>query len=341
MTHQVSSSWNIGNNGQVNASVAVNTLYEQGRKPVAIAFSCSRFVQGIDRNIYAVFVRAIRGESHLDMQVSDQCAHDNVLSGCGNRRNALSECRCEVLNRVTYPERRISYENQVINAIMSSVVAQGSPFHFRLGIFCSGELLGEEILLFRLFNVLLERGLTGTLELFFVDHCYSSAINNSTHNGSLPDAVGRSAYIEQFLLEIAQCAPQNITVKGAFFDDSEKYIQLAAQNPGFKHHLLIGADIENANIGMGKVGREAGLAVTQPIVLVKREVEGAQVCQLDSQGALENCYAPVDSGEVSSNRRNRQRNNNDDVTPLVVICVVAALLAVGVIFVGVNQSSRR
>ena len=340
MIPQLSSSWNIGSLGQVHASITVNTLYGARHSPEAISFTCSRLVQGIDRNIYDVFVRVIQGQAHFDMQVNDQCLHDEVLGGCGNRRNALSECRCEVLNRAAHPGRRIAYENQVINAIIANVAAQGSSFYFKLGIFGSGELLGEEILLFRLFDVLTARHFTGTLELFFVDPYYSSAISNSSQNGNLSDAVGRAACIKQFLIEIAQCAPQNVIVKGTFFDNSAKYIELAEQNPAFKHHLLIGADIENANFDMGKVGREAGLGMAQPIALVKTKKEPL-VCQLDSAGSLENCYVPVDGGEVLSQRPKRQNTNINDAAPVIVLIGMLALAGVAVLFIAMNQSSRR
>ncbi|MGR3952530.1 MAG: hypothetical protein QRY74_06555 [Chlamydia sp.] len=143
---------------------------------------------------------------------SNGCAHGVVTGQCGNLRGRLSECTCSTLNRKRNPKIRIEYENRVIDAIMQSVRSAKGEFHFKLAVFASGHLLGEQILLFRLLDQLKKEGKRGTIDLFFIDKSYSSAINRSDEN-----ILGREGSIEQFLVEITQILPKNITVMGSFF----------------------------------------------------------------------------------------------------------------------------
>jgi len=273
-----------------DATVNVEQL-NVGSKQIGLSFGCKRYAPYIDPRISAIYTNAILGKAAQDMTYNSTCPHNKVTSSCGNQRRHLSECRCKILDRIDHPEIRFAYENQVISAIYEILKENGAnPFHLKLGIFCSGELLGEQILLFRLLNELNKSSLSGHIELFLIDRCYNTAIENSYQGYSFEQAVGNQKYIAQFLEEICYALPQNITVSGTFFDEADTYISTAQSNPNFKHHLLIGADIEKANFDMGRIGREAGLGKTLPITLVK--APNSLLCQLDGYGNLRNCFNP-------------------------------------------------
>ena len=331
------SSWNVTGFGKTEANITLSTMFHHRRQsPIGLQFQCRRFSREIDPQMYPVFSRAVNGTAHLDMRSNPLCSHDNVLSGCGNRRNALTECRCEVLDRVAHPEIRLEYENQVIDVVTEQIKNQGQgQFHFKLAIFCSGELLGEEVLLFRLFQKLKEMGASGTLELFFIDRCYQSAIQGATHSTNFENAVGNQGYISQFLQEISKCAPSSVQITGAFFDDSESYIQLAKSRPTYQHHLLIGADIETANFDMGKIGKEAGCGQHRPITLIKTQ-DTPYVCSLDSNGTPKGCYNPTET-----HKRRKQSPSGDSNLPLIIGSVVAATLIGILAYHALSSSSKK
>lgn len=335
----LNSSWNFINNHdpeKFDASITVTTERDFNSTPRHISFKCSRFVPWVDQKIYNIFIRAITGEANVDMEHNNAaCSHQQVTGGCGNKRGNLSECRCKILDRVDNPQIRHSYENKVIHTILNILKPNINSFHFKLAIFCSGELLGEQILLFRLIHELNQKNASGTIELFLIDRCYSEAIKNSQYNGKFEDSVGQKKYIEQFLTEICLCLPRGITVQGNFFDNAETYINIAQNNQNLKHHLLIGADIENTNSIMGRIGKEAGLRLTQPIVLIKTTVPA--VCQLDPSGNIRNCYNPGGTDKENSlkqidNPTNKSVKKNNDDKPLIIgvsvvgICVLVILL---------------
>ncbi len=348
MTQPTSSQWSFYRNQQSNidAKVTIKTL-QYKLNPISISFHCSRSVSCIDKNICNVFQNAIDGNAHVDMIQNPFCSHEQVIGGCGNKRGYLSECRCEILNRVDKPEVRKNYENKVINTILQKFSDSMNSFHLKLAIFCSGELLGEQILLFRLLHKLKQKKAAGTIELFLIDRCYKQAIRNSCHDRNFEDSVGKEKYIEQFLREICQCLPQNITLKGNFFYSAKMYIKIAKINNAFKHHLLIGADIENTNVIMGNIGREAGLGIDQPpIVLIKKS--DPWVCQLDPSGNLENCYIPGGKGtahfnRIKDNQQRRSTNRSNDNLTLAIgggVTVGFSLLAL-VTFLGISLKDTR
>lgn len=303
------------------AAIEISRLSTQSR-PIGLSFSCTRYFPNINPKIANIYANVINGKASQDMTQNTFCPHDAVTGSCGNKRGHLSECRCSVLDRTEHPEIRHEYENQVIAAVFN--ILKGSniaPFHLKLAVFCSSELLGEQILLFRLLNELKKNNLSGSIELFFVDHCYSQAIANSRHGGSFEQAVGGEKYIEQFLQEICYALPSNIQVSGTFFDDGATYISAARADPKFKHHLLIGADIENANFDMGTVGREAGLGLRAPITLAKRPIPA--LCHLDEHGNFKNCYNPSANSPLVT-----QPHRRSPINPMLYGILIAVVFGV-------------
>ncbi len=281
-------SWNVlGPNKSLDGTI--NLSAKTGSN---ILFTCNRTRDGIDARVANVYQNAVLGKGHVNIDPnSEGCGLGAVTGHCGNLRGRLSECKCETLDRKTHPKIRFEYENRVIDAVMQSVRETRGKFHFKLAVFASGHLLGEQILLFRLLNQLKKEGKSGIIDLFFIDHCYRPAINSLNEN-----ILSREGAIEQFLVEITRALPKNIAVGGGFFDDADKYIKLARENENFQHDLLIGADIESMNDIMGGIGTGAGTGRHDPIVLIKRGLQGNQerpeVCKLDPHGELDQCYDP-------------------------------------------------
>ncbi|NNM43643.1 MAG: hypothetical protein HKM07_04810 [Chlamydiae bacterium] len=334
------SRWNFGNGTQIEARISIGTVLNQNSQRVAISFACARDVYHIDNRIYNVFINAISDTAYKDMSPNLSCSHENVAGGCGNRRGFLSECRCEPLDRLKFPGIRENYENRIIKTLLSKIGNSSNNFHVKLAIFCSGQLLGEQILLFKLLHQLNQSNAKGTIELFLIDHCYAPAISGSTHNDNLSDAVGREGYIQQFLTEICQCLPKDIKVKGTFFSDSKLYIQMAQKDTAFRHHLLVGADIEKANFDMGEVGKKAGSnGNPQPVVLVKTTTNQPAVCKLDNIGNLQDCYDPRNSNAKFSPSQ-PTTNNNDDLL-LTGVAVVGSVALVGFLVLGFLFAASR
>ncbi|MGR3952528.1 MAG: hypothetical protein QRY74_06545 [Chlamydia sp.] len=284
----INRSWDVlGPNNSLGGKISLSA-----RTGENIIFNCFREIDTIDERIASVYQNIINCNAHRDIAPNNGgCAHGAVTGPCGNMRKKLSECRCEALNRKTHPDIRREYENCVIAVVMKSVRKTSGKFHFKLAVFASGHLLGEQILLFRLLDQLKKEKKSGVIDLFFIDHCYRPAISKSDKN-----ILGREGSIEQFLVEITQALPKNIAVSGGFFDDAQKYIALARKNKNFQHNLLIGADIEGLNKIMGDIGTGAGTGEHEPITLIKRDL-GAnstrpEVCKLDSDGELDQCYDP-------------------------------------------------
>jgi len=206
-----------------------------GQQPYSISFQCSR-IQPPGRNpsmiyihpeIFGVFMNAVQGKAHEDMQPNNSGVCKGAdMSHCGNRRGDLAECRCEDLNRKTKPYIRNHFENDVIGKILShqkieQSLRTGDQFQFNLGIFCSGRLLGEEILLFRLLHALHNRGVSGTINVFLIDKGeYTSAIGLSDPSAALD----QHRYLHQFLTEICGCLPPSLKINGTIFAEADQYI---------------------------------------------------------------------------------------------------------------------
>lgn len=256
-----------------------------------------------DSRLARIFRNAVEGKGHVDIT-------RNVSEGGGDfrtdghRRGNLYECRCKVLDRMRNPKIRIDFEDQVIDAAVKLVRENGLN-RLRLGMFCTGRLLGEEILLFRLLDALKKSGFQGDLELFLIDRDYGSAVRSG----------GFEDYMQQFLVEVGASCPDGISVNGAFFADSSEYIARAKEDRQFEHDLLIGADIETARPFMGQIGREASSSIApKPITLLKAG-QIPKVCKLKADGALEGCFVAG------------KKEEKGGVDPFVYVVVGVALVA--------------
>lgn len=324
----------LPSNDNLNNILTSTNFFEY--QPFGISFKCSRRQPNsnnpnaiyINQDIFNVFIKAIQGQSHEDMLGNPGSCQVGEKRHCGNTRGHLWECRCEDLNRKISHFRRLQFENDVILSIVKSqkivnAKKYGSSFQFNLAIFCSGGLLGEEILLFRLFDQLRSQGVSGTINLFLIDWEYKNAITNRN-----PDQL-----VAQFLTEICGCLPPSIKVNGTFFGDAADYIRMAKVDGQFKHDLLIGADLEGAEKLMGEISQHASIAREQkPIVLVKNgNKQGApSVCRINLLGEHEDCYQPT----PPQTRPNVQAHNQSFPWELVaggsaIVLVIAALAILG------------
>ncbi|MCK4935171.1 MAG: hypothetical protein KAR79_06245, partial [Simkaniaceae bacterium] len=128
----------------------------QNRRPYALSFQCKHLPS--NPAMRKIFDHAVSGRAIDDMIPNpDRCDPEADKSHCGNRRGDLAECRCPVYDRLEKPSLRHQFENDVIEKIINHPTMRKAkmgkiPFEFHLAVFCSGRLLGEEILLFRLFD---------------------------------------------------------------------------------------------------------------------------------------------------------------------------------------------
>ena len=248
-----SSDWITYFNRNDSSNIRFRTDFD-GRQPVSVSFECSRIQSPlsnsstiyINPDIYSVFINAITGKAHEDMTGNPySCSSEYEAGHCGNMRGHLAECRCEDLNRKTKPFMRLQFENHVIGKIVNSskilnAQRDKTQFQFNLAIFCSGGLLGEEVLLFRLFNELRKKSVSGTINLFLIDKCYKKAIET----GDPSQAINLQKDLDQFLREICGCLPSSLKVNGSVFGEASEYITSAQSDSRLKHDLLIGSDIE-------------------------------------------------------------------------------------------------
>lgn len=303
-------------------SVRVKTNFSYQR-PYSISFQCSRIQPPggdpstiyIHPEIFNVFMNAIQGKSHEDMIPNDKgiCESGNK-SHCGNRRGDLAECRCDDLNRKTKPYIRHQFENDIIEKILyhpkieQSLSSLGS-FQFNLAVFCSGRLLGEEVLLFRLLHALHNRGVSGTINVFLIDRGeYGPAIAL----GDSSETLKRHRYLQQFLTEICGCLPPLLAVNGTIFAEADHYIAQTKADVRFKHDLLIGADMEGAYPYMSRINSEASMHSEQkPLVLVGKSdgVGIPSVCEISAFGQLTNCYTPFNPSGSNSQQQALKRSN--------------------------------
>ncbi|HEY5259192.1 MAG TPA: hypothetical protein VIJ46_00980, partial [Rhabdochlamydiaceae bacterium] len=271
-------------NNDIHSTLVTTDFSRQ--KPYGISFQCSRIQPpGRDPNmiyihpdIFGVFLRAVQGKAHEDMQPNNTGTCSGAdMRHCGNRRGDLAECRCEDLNRKTKPYIRHQFENDVIGRVLThrkieQSLSSKTPFQFNITIFCSGRLLGEEILLFRLFHALHNKGVSGTINLRLIDRLeYAPAIEL----GDPEKALNQHGYLRQFLTEICESLPPSIKVNGTFYAEADVYSAQVSREARLKHDLLIGADMEGAHEHMPKMNATAAVDPKQsPLALVRKAIEG-------------------------------------------------------------------
>ncbi|MCB1073333.1 MAG: hypothetical protein KDK96_09580 [Chlamydiia bacterium] len=330
-------------------SVRVETNFSR-QGPYSISFQCSRIQpRGCDPStiyihpeIFNIFRKAVEGKAHEDMEPNDcEACVGADMSHCGNRRGYLAECRCEDLNRKIKPYIRNHFENKVIDKILkhgkiTQSLRNGKPFQFNLAIFCSGRLLGEEILLFRLLNELHNQKASGTINLFLIDRDeYTPAIRLGDPGLSL----NSHKYLHQFLTEICECLPPSLKINGTIFAEADHYTAQAQADARFKHDLLIGADIEGTQRVMDDINSKASAANGQtPLALVRSVREGGPPGSCDIVcGQLTNCSLYLDPPQ-RRHSPSTQRPSWD--VPVAVSASVVVVVAVAVIL-GLTLSNRR
>lgn len=189
-----------------------------------VAFNCKRNVPWINRNVSDIFFNAIRGYAGVNLNPA-------------STRNSLKESQQGKLDRKENNHRH-DYETFVIGEILKRIGSK-KEFHIKLAICGSGELLSEEILLFRLIHQL--RGYCGTIELILVDRIYQRLIDTA-QSGEFNEVVGEARYVKQFLEELSQCLPKNIALEGRFFINVEEYVSFLQSNPLANYDFLIGTN---------------------------------------------------------------------------------------------------
>lgn len=277
-------------------AAAAKTIYLDGcqHEPLSIYFRCARQIDTVDETMRAIYQRIIEGNAHTLLEENPHgCVVGNNTGHCGNVRKNLTECRCEILNRKLYPERRRNYENLIIQQVFNLIGAQRSNFNIHIAMLATGKLHGELCLLLRLIDALKNHGFTGHLRLSLIDTEYMESIREShrvvhlPHNSSFEWAqlIGYRRDIEQFLTELSLCLPSTITVDGEFFGSTDDYLR-NAQLLDQKHDLMIGADIDGLDPLLRKVNQLARRYLLPAFGLVKRIEHRhvvARLCQIDDQ----------------------------------------------------------
>ncbi len=281
----------------LNTNDTLNAIETATRSPHCLSFKCSHLrpshshnpnVLYINSGMLNVFKNATCGNAYLDMQGYPGHCEDETHH-FGNIRGVLCECSCEDLNRIKKPGYRNAFENDVISAIIQSPKIQKcknfrGQFEFNLVILCSGGLLGEEILLFRLFDKLKNLDVHGTINLFLIDWGYKNAIQDGKPNQG----------ILQFLQEICSCLPYTLKLHGSFFSDGEEYIAMAKSKHEFKHDLLIAEDIETSLEMMEKINQFAAYSQKlKPHILAKKGNVMPSVSNITPQSLPANNYQPI------------------------------------------------
>lgn len=338
----------FGGNDTRSANVTTNFFRRD-----SISFQCSSVQPyGGDKSkvyihpeIFNVFKNAIQGKAHENMVANPDFCIQGDKGHCGNRRGDLAECRCEDLNRKKNPHIRHQFENNVIEKILDhpkieQSLSSGSPFQFNLAVFCSGRLLGEEILLFRLFNALHNKGVSGTINMFLIDRGeYGPAIAL----GDASKALRQHKYLNQFLTEICGCLPPSLKVNGTIFAEADHYISQVQSDGRFRHDLLIGADMEGAYKYMPKINSEASMTSGQtPLVLVGKSdgISIPSVCEVSAFGQLTNCYAPLNLSGSNSPQQAARRSTSRPPWEAPVLVGVGVVAVVAILVLLGSESTR-
>jgi len=276
--------------------IKTNGLQRCFVRTFSISFYCRHQTNEItDSKIQQLYRTIISGNAHELLQANpNQCVHNSVTGLCGNVREMMTECRCETLNRVTFPERRKSYENKVIHTLHEIIHSQGNNFFtINLAIFASGGLHGEEVLLLRLIEELRTKH-AGIISLFLIDTDYQENIKESGKTCFVQPGksfswdllVGNRQDLKQFLFEVTNCLPSNIHLKGTVFGSLADYVSRANNDPNFCNDLLIGSDIGDNVQRMAQIQQTTNRSGYEAIILLKDFKETAQLCSLNASSVL-------------------------------------------------------
>lgn len=272
-------------------------------KPINMRFICTRKVDFIDSSIKELYQIIVAQKAHLRLTEKPSICHTNAVMGhCGNSRGALTECACESLNRLTSPELRNRYENEVIDAAarICAKTPKGQPIQLNIAVFASGGLHGEEVLLIRLIDCLKNLKFKGTINLFLLDLQYRDNIGKAgsftlknkidppRENFSWDHFIGDREDLSQFVTEISLCLPPTIEVYGFVFSDANDYIKRAQAKYEFRHDLLIGADIENEMALFNHIKKQTFRIPNEPgLVLIKDSNLLPRMCTVPSSSSQE------------------------------------------------------
>lgn len=247
--------------------------------PLAIVAICKRNSLQMHNSIYSIYHACIHNLSgQLLSARAANCGSD--FGHCGNYRVHLTECRCKTLDRISNPLIRKIYEDKVIAQAIAIANHQVGNFHLKIAVFASGGLYGEQVLVFRLVESLKKMGCGGLISLFLIDRAYHPAIQQTQQfhidmqtkgRGSWDGLLGNRLDMKQFVCEISQCLPSSITVECTFFGVHYDYLTAARTLPCFKHHLLIGADIEDTIHIMSEI-KEAAVDVNESAVILIKQL---------------------------------------------------------------------
>ncbi|MFI5343089.1 MAG: hypothetical protein ACHQUC_02590, partial [Chlamydiales bacterium] len=296
----------------------------------SISFKCQRFVSCIDGRFFDIFIRILKRMSHLDlvppMDPLGICLHNHTDQGaikCGNRRNMavrqsdLWECKCPILDRINQSDKRLAFEDYVIERV-TSIINVHKLSTFNLAIFGSGGLLGEQILLMRLIHELRVNNYSGTIKIFLIDQIYKNSINNSANflgpmtPISVESALGGDKCFYQFLSEMSFILPPNITLEGEIFSEADDYISRAHANDHLKYDFLIGADPEGGEAVMAKIKdaiKEKHPNNSAVLTKIKDDAWVAGICQVGPVN-LEKCY-PISKVTRPSDKKPESKEQID------------------------------
>src|SRR5262245_23849021 len=86
-----------------------------------LSFKCARLQPGVSSTIESEYGTIIRGLAHTLLQRDPNCGPNADLGSCANRYGGLGECSCSQFSRSRFPQMRKSYEQEVIDAVLSQV----------------------------------------------------------------------------------------------------------------------------------------------------------------------------------------------------------------------------
>lgn len=277
-------------NGNARLGIAMHNTPGVSR---TFSFNCRRLTSQIDQRIQSIYKNAIMGKAHKDMK-SSMCPRTADYGECGDRRGELTECRCPTLSRMKHPELRQVFEDKVIQRAVAILKSQSEGKRsINLAFFASGKLFGEATLLFRLFDQLKKENIACEVNIKLIDKCYETALNHNTAE----DALRSDRSLDQFVNEMCQTLPKNVTLSGQVYSSDNAYIEAAKVQPEIKHDLIVGADIENLKGIVAKIHNAAGRRPNEkPLVLIKGPnrfgAEIPAICGVKSDGNLTDCIDP-------------------------------------------------
>ncbi|KAF3363392.1 Uncharacterized protein PHSC3_000001 [Chlamydiales bacterium STE3] len=268
-------------------------------QPINISFLCIRNASKIDSSVKKIYQAIVKGQAARLLAANPHgCAAGQNIGHCGNVRGSLAECKCYILDRKRDPRLRHVYENSVIQQVLGLIGDNKHNFEVRIAMFATGQLHGEQCLLIRLIDFLKNNDYRGAIHISLIDTDYKGSIAVSYSATQTPagqtfpwtQLLGHRKDLEQFVVELSLCLPPSITLSGAVFESAKDYM-FKAQQFGYKHDLMIGADLDGADGIMARTDAAASQRFLPAIALVKR-LENAQVvpriCHIRPD--TEDCY---------------------------------------------------